>query len=70
MPSKHCIVLSLVLMAPLLTACVFAEPNDEEGVRMTVAGLAQSWNDHDMDAFGKLFASDADFVNVPKCNST
>jgi uncharacterized protein (TIGR02246 family) len=28
------------------------------------AGFATTWNRHDLDAFGKLFAPDADFVNV------
>ena len=65
MPNKGlCIVLSLVLVAPLLIARVFAAPNDEEDVRKTVGGFAQNWNNHDMEAFGKLFATDADFVNV------
>ena len=65
MPSKDlCILLSLVLVAPLLIARVFAEPNDEEEVRKTVGGFPHSWNNHDMDAFGKLFTTDADFVNV------
>ena len=65
MPSKGFrIFLSLVLFAPLLIVRVFAEPNDEEGVQNTVNGFSQSWNHHDMDAFGKLFTTDADFVNV------
>lgn len=65
MPSKGFrIFLFLVLLAPLLMVRVFAAPNDEEDVRRTVGGFSQSWNDHDMDAFGKLFVSDADFVNV------
>lgn len=65
MPSKRLrIFLSLVLVAPLLIVQVFAEPNDEEDVRNTVNGFSQSWNRHDMDAFGKLFTTDADFVNV------
>ena len=65
MPSKHfCIFLSLVLAASFLLARVFAAPNDEEDVRKTVGGFSQSWNNHDIDAFGKLFAIDADFVNV------
>jgi uncharacterized protein (TIGR02246 family) len=34
------------------------------GVSQTVAGFAEAWNKHDMAAFGELFASDADFVNV------
>lgn len=29
-----------------------------------VEGFATAWNRHDMDAFGKLFAPDAEFVNV------
>lgn len=29
-----------------------------------VAAFAETWNRHDMHAFGKLFAADADFVNV------
>jgi len=38
--------------------------NDEVGVIAVVHGIEDAWNRHDMDAFGKLFASDADFVNV------
>ena len=33
-------------------------------VRRTVATFADAWNRHDMDALGRLFAPDADFVNV------
>jgi len=39
-----------------------AEP--EEEVRIAVNRFAEAWNKHDMDAFGALFAPDADFVNV------
>lgn len=68
-PSKGLwILLSVVLVAPLLLPRVLAaphdEPNDEDGVRKIVAGFPESWNRHDMEAFGKLFAADADFVNV------
>jgi len=38
--------------------------NDEVGVNPVVHGFEDAWNRHDMDAFAKLFASDADFVNV------
>jgi ketosteroid isomerase-like protein len=38
--------------------------NDEEDVRKFVSGFVTAWNQHDMEAFGKLFATDADFVNV------
>jgi uncharacterized protein (TIGR02246 family) len=37
---------------------------DERSVRDTVNGFAREWNKHDMVAFGKLFAPDADFVTV------
>ena len=37
---------------------------DVDDVRNVVAAFATSWNQHDMDAFGSLFAPDADFVNV------
>jgi uncharacterized protein (TIGR02246 family) len=38
--------------------------NDEVGVNAVVHGFEDAWNRHDMDTFAKLFASDADFVNV------
>jgi ketosteroid isomerase-like protein len=60
--------LSLVAFVAILTslsaASVLAAPNDAEGVRKLVAGFTTAWNHHDMEAFGKLFATDADFVNV------
>jgi uncharacterized protein (TIGR02246 family) len=37
---------------------------DEEAVRKTVNGFAETWNRHDMNALGALFTPDADFVNV------
>lgn len=39
-------------------------PMDTAAVRQTVAGFATAWNRHDMAALGRLFAPDADFVNV------
>ena len=48
----------------LLVNCVLATPNDARDVRNIVAEFAITWNHHDLDAFGKLFALDADFVNV------
>ena len=38
--------------------------NDEVGVHAVVTGFEDAWNRHDMDAMAKLFATDADFVNV------
>jgi hypothetical protein len=62
---KHSIVLAAVaVLTSLLANCLLAAPNDVEDVRTVVAGFATTWNRHDLDAFGKLFAADADFVNV------
>lgn len=54
----------VALMIPLFATSIAAAPNDSEDVRNLVASFATAWNRHDMDAFGKLFALDADFVNV------
>lgn len=51
---------SSVLFAPN----VYSAPNDSLAVRNAVSGFAEAWNHHDMYAFGELFSSDADFVNV------
>jgi uncharacterized protein (TIGR02246 family) len=59
-----CILLCLFFAVSALISSVFAAPNDENDVRNTVKGFSESWNDHDMEAFGRLFAVDADFVNV------
>jgi ketosteroid isomerase-like protein len=48
----------------LLANGVLAARNDAEDVRNVVAGFATTWNRHDLDAFGNLFAPDAYFVNV------
>src|SRR5712692_2737523 len=58
------LLVSLVLVTPLFVMRVLAAPNDEEQVRKAVKGMAEAWNRHDMEAFGKLFAPDADYVNV------
>jgi ketosteroid isomerase-like protein len=41
-----------------------AAPNDAEDARNVVAAFATTWNRHDLEAFGKLFAPDANYVNV------
>ena len=62
---KHSTVLAAVaVLGSLLANCVLAAQNDVEDVRKVVAEFATTWNRHDLDAFGKLFAPDADFVNV------
>jgi uncharacterized protein (TIGR02246 family) len=58
------LLLPLALLALPFAASVSAAPNDEQDVRQVVNGFADAWNHHDMEAFGKLFAPDADFVNV------
>jgi uncharacterized protein (TIGR02246 family) len=58
------VLAAVVMMSSLRTTCVLAAPNDAADVRNVVASFATTWNRHDMDAFGKLFAQDADFVNV------
>lgn len=58
------LLLSLVPLAIPVSASLFATSGDEEQVRTAVSGFVEAWNRHDMEAFGKLFAPDADFVNV------
>ena len=53
-----------VLDFVLVTSGLAAAPNDAKDVHNVVAGFATTWNRHDLEAFGKLFAPDADFVNV------
>lgn len=55
---------ALLISAGLFVAPVFAAPNDAANVRAAVLGFPAAWNHHDMVAFGKLFAPDAEFVNV------
>jgi uncharacterized protein (TIGR02246 family) len=55
---------AVAIVTSIGATCVLAVPNDVEDVRNVVAAFATTWNNHDMDAFGKLFALDADFVNV------
>jgi|GEM_PF-672453 hypothetical protein len=58
------VLAAVTLLTYLLASHVLAAQSDEEDVRNAVAGFATTWNRHDFDAFGKLFAQDADFVNV------
>jgi ketosteroid isomerase-like protein len=55
---------AVAVLTSVLANCVLAAPNETQDVRNVVAGFAATWNRHDLDAFGKLFAPDADFVNV------
>jgi uncharacterized protein (TIGR02246 family) len=38
--------------------------DDEQAIRKIIAGIEQSWNSHDMKAYGKLFREDAHWINV------
>jgi len=40
------------------------EPSAEGAVTRAIGCVADSWNRHDMRAFGECFTADADFVNV------
>ena len=63
--SQHLRLLEfLFLMVPLAGAALAGSPGQENDVRSTVNGFAEAWNRHDLEAFGRLFAADADFVNV------
>ena len=59
-------VLSIFVMSALVLGAgiVHAAPSDEEPVRTVVYSFQEAWNRHDMEAFGALFAPDAEFVNV------
>jgi hypothetical protein len=54
----------LVSTALLGCGLAAATHHDEDGVRNVVNRFAETWNKHDMDALGELFASNADFVQV------
>lgn len=54
----------LASMSSLLAIGALREPNDAGDVQNAVSRFATTWNAHDMEAFGKLFAANADFVNV------
>jgi ketosteroid isomerase-like protein len=56
--------LTLMCAAILGIGVVHAASNDEEAVKRVINGFPEAWNRHDMDAFGALFAPDADFVTV------
>lgn len=61
---RYPIALGLVLTLTCARPVHAQAPSSTAGVARTVAGFASAWNRHDMVAFGKLFAPDADFVNV------
>lgn len=58
------LVAVVALLASLSATCVLAATKDTDDVRKVCERFATAWNHHDMEEFGKLFAPDADFVNV------
>ncbi|HEY6272243.1 MAG TPA: SgcJ/EcaC family oxidoreductase [Terriglobales bacterium] len=54
----------LALIGLFSAGRTLALANDTQDVQKVVEGFATAWNNHDMDSFGRLFAPDADFVNV------
>jgi uncharacterized protein (TIGR02246 family) len=61
---KFSTVLAAVAVFSLFANQLIAAASAGDEVRNVVAAFAVTWNRHDLDAFGKLFAPDADFVNV------
>jgi uncharacterized protein (TIGR02246 family) len=39
-------------------------PGDDKAIRQVIRGIEDSWNAHDMKAYGKMFSEDAEFINV------
>jgi Domain of unknown function (DUF4440) len=58
------VLAALVVSNFLFASYLLAAADEADEVRNVVAAFATTWNRHDLDAFGKLFAPDADFVNV------
>lgn len=54
----------LIFAINFLPICTFATPKDSLAVRKEIMGFPEAWNHHDMNAFGKLFTKDAEFVSV------
>src|SRR5262245_50777831 len=56
--------LVFLLLTKIGAGAASTAEHDEEAARIAVNRFAEAWNRHDMDAFGTLFARNADFVNV------
>jgi uncharacterized protein (TIGR02246 family) len=37
---------------------------DDQAIHKTIASIEETWNAHDMEAMGRLFTEDAEFINV------
>lgn len=56
--------LLLIIAVNLFPVCTLGGSKDSLEVRKAVMGFQDDWNQHNMEAFGKLFTIDAYFVNV------
>ena len=70
-PGAHALLMPtrplFLLLALATTPCVArsADPGSPEApIRAQVERFVSAWNEHDMRALSRLFADDADFVNV------
>jgi uncharacterized protein (TIGR02246 family) len=62
--SSRTLTLIACLMALFASDGAPVTANDQDASRKPVNDFAETWNRHDMTAFGNLFMADADFVNV------
>src|SRR5690348_11931528 len=60
----HLTPLLIVVLMSIWTTQALSASSDTDAVTKAVNAFAEAWNRHDMQAFGALFAPDADFVNV------
>jgi ketosteroid isomerase-like protein len=61
---RAAVAMALVVMFLKAPAVEAQTQSADDAVKLAVACFSDSWNRHDMVAFGQCFASDADFVNV------
>jgi len=59
------VIIFIALTVSLQTPCTAKaqNKNDEKAVTDVMAKFEETWNNHDLDAFVKLYAPDADFTN-------
>ena len=57
-------VCGVIFRIPAFQTAGDSIPQPSEQVNAVVSAFSETWNRHDMAAFGELFALDAEFVNV------
>jgi ketosteroid isomerase-like protein len=60
----HLTPLLIAVLISIWTTQALSADSDTDAATKAVNAFAEAWNRHDMQAFGALFAIDADFVNV------